>query len=123
MKNNFFSQKYIKINLKNHFLKKYIIYKNKIYIYNSNISNSFKHNTHRIYKSTLIKKFYITTKTYIKLNKTKTLTPPFKTIYKKQQIKKKHFHYFLNNYFIHIYLYINILSQKILNKHIFLFYL
>lgn len=121
MWNIFFSQEYIKISLKNHFLKKYVMYKNRVYIYSSDISNSFKHSVHLICKSALVKEFYVTTKTYVKLDKTKTLTPPFKTIYEEQQVKKKHFHYFLSSYFIHICLYMNILSQKVLGKHIFLF--
>lgn len=97
------------------------MYKNRVYIYSSDISNSFKHSAHRICKSALVKEFYVTTKTYVKLDKTKTLTPPFKTIYEEQQVKKKHFHYSLSSYFIHICLYMNILSQKVLGKHIFLF--
>lgn len=95
------------------------MYKNRVYIYSSDISNSFKHSAHRICKSALVKEFYVTTKTYVKLDKTKTLTPPFKTIYEEQQVKKTH--YFLSSYFIHICLYMNILSQKVLGKHIFLF--
>lgn len=99
MWNIFFSQEYIKISLKNHFLKKYVMYKNRVYIYSSDISNSFKHSAHRICKSALVKEFYVTTKTYVKLDKTKTLTPPFKTIYEEQQVKKKTFSLFSKQLF------------------------
>lgn len=75
------------------------MYKNRVYICSSDISNSFKHSAHRICKSALVKEFYVTTKTYVKLDKTKTLTPPFKTIYEEQQVKKKPFSLFSKQLF------------------------